>query len=152
MTFFGETIRIIGQPRRLWGDWRMDKCVWCAEGWPFMACWPEGRPLFGLKAGLRRSVANGLAGPTDKKFLLTPLQPWRTKNSYSPEGQKIITLPKDNKAQSRRKMKLQRSFCIPSVTHPSIISWQINSPFFISLHWSFFFECDSFFFANPRVL
>ena len=75
--------------------------------------------------------------------------PLRTKIFHSPSGQlasgnKILTLPWDNKACGlrrlsfrtpsfcRRRKKLTKINCIPSVSPSSMISWRIRTPFLFS--------------------
>ena len=75
--------------------------------------------------------------------------PRRTKIFHSPEGQlaegnKILTLPRDNKAEGRRRLswrtpsfcqrrkKLTKINCIPEVVPSSMISRWIRTPFLFS--------------------
>ena len=77
--------------------------------------------------------------------------PLRTKIFHSPSGQlasgnKILTLPWDNKACGLRRKKNEKSFCHPSVPPSFGISCQIKSTFFFSyVHTSFFQHWIEFF-------
>ena len=71
--------------------------------------------------------------------------PLRTKIFHSPSGQlasgnKILTLPWDNKACGLRRKKNEKSFCHPSVPPSFGISCQIKSTFFFSYVHTIFFQ------------
>ena len=83
--------------------------------------------------------------------------PLRTKIFHSPSGQlasgnKILTLPWDNKACGLRRKKNEKSFCHPSVPPSFGISCQIKSTFFFSYVHTIFFQRWIEFFQLTRLL
>ena len=83
--------------------------------------------------------------------------PLRTKMFHSGLGQlasgnKILTLPQDNKACGLRRKKNEKSFCHPSVPPSFGISCQIKSTFFFSYVHTIFFQRWIEFFQLTRLL
>ena len=127
-----------------WGHWGMAKTF-------FIFLSPEAAGLV-VPRESKNFVSRGqLSWGRVKNFCPEGVRkhPRRTKIFHSPEGQlaegnKILTLPRDNKAEGRRRLswrtpsfcqrrkKLTKINCIPEVVPSSMISRWIRTPFLFS--------------------
>ena len=79
--------------------------------------------------------------------------PRRTKIFHSPEGQlaegnKILTLPRDNKGRRPKEKTNLKSFCHPEVPHTLVISRQIRATVFFSIVHTIFFAAEFNFYRS----
>ena len=125
-----------------WGHWGMAKTF-------FIFLSPEAAGLV-VPRESKNFVSRGqLSWGRVKNFCPEGVRkhPRRTKIFHSPEGQlaegnKILTLPRDNKGRRPKEKTNLKSFCHPEVPHTLVISRQIRATVFFSIVHTIFFAAE----------